>query len=80
MSLVEKVRGVIADTFGIPLDGIPPEAEYGTVEGWDSMGHIMLIGQLERVFQVTFTIQEIPNLTSIKGITQILTAKGISVQ
>lgn len=80
MSLEEKVRGVIADTFGIPLDCVPPEAEYGTVEGWDSMGHIMLIGQLERVFQVTFTIQEIPTLTSIKGINQILIAKGVSGQ
>ena len=77
MSLNERVRQVISAAFGVPLEQVPPQAAVGTVDGWDSMGHVALIGELERAFGTAITLDEAMNLTSVEQICRCLQSKSI---
>jgi len=49
-----RVRQTIVKTFGISDDGDPGDFRMGTLPGWDSLGHMRLITELEQEFGVTF--------------------------
>lgn len=44
------------------------ELSIGEVEGWDSLGHLTMISELERAFNVSFSIDVIPELRSLPAI------------
>jgi acyl carrier protein len=77
MTLEARVINTLAQAIGVAVSELDNNAEFGKVQAWDSMGHIMLIGELERAFGVIFTIQETAKLTSVRQIAECLRAKGL---
>jgi acyl carrier protein len=53
------VREVVARTFQLPLDAVSAETGYGNPEAWDSLGHLMLMMELETALQVHFSTEQI---------------------
>lgn len=43
---------------------------------WDSINHLNLVVELEDVFKVKFTVEEIERMNSVSGILAILNTKG----
>ena len=70
--LVDRVRQIVSATFEVPLDEISPQASYDTVEKWDSMGHLMLILEVEQEFKIQFAPEQAERMTSVPGIVGVL--------
>jgi acyl carrier protein len=45
------------------------------IQDWDSINHLNLIIELEDVFNITFSVEEIQELDSFEKILQLLTSK-----
>jgi acyl carrier protein len=69
-SLLKEVNQVIATTFGCAED-LPGKA-MGSIPGWDSMGHMMLVAALENHFDIRFPTHALAELTSPESIAQAI--------
>ena len=78
MNNQKKLFKTVADTFNINIDIVDINSSSNTLKGWDSLGMIKLITQLEQTFKVKFDILEIGELQNIKIIKEILEKKGIN--
>lgn len=69
--LVSRVQHVIEDTFKVPPSSDESYA-MGVVAGWDSLGHMRLVMELESAFGVTFPTYKLSELTSVPAIVNAL--------
>ena len=68
----DKIKEVISNMFGTPLNGINDQSSPDTIENWDSINHMKLITALEEEFDVEFTDEEILEMQNVKLIKYIL--------
>jgi len=69
-NLLTEVNKVIAVTFGCAED--LPQKAMGSIPGWDSMGHMMLVAALENHFDVRFPTHALAELTTPENIAQAI--------
>jgi len=75
MNILNRVMEIASKELEIPIEQVFPELSINTVESWDSLGHLNLILAIEEEFDVKFLTEEIPNLSSIKIITETVKKK-----
>ena len=68
----DKIKEVISNIFGTPLNEINGQSSPDTIENWDSINHMKLITALEEEFDVEFTDEEILEMQNVKLIKYIL--------
>lgn len=74
----ERVRNMVATIFNTPIEQVGPASSPETIEAWDSMGHLMLILELEQEFGVQIPPEEVEKMTSVAAIHQALARCGVS--
>ena len=72
MNHFARLRKAISQALEIPEKSVTPDLAIGSVEKWDSMGHLILVLAIEREFGIKFRTEEIPKLDSVGVITDIL--------
>ena len=70
---VEKIVGKV---FNVDPDELDDSACRDTVKGWDSMGHLNLILELEAEFKVRIAIADAMEMVSVERIKRILRNYG----
>ena len=70
-----KLQKVVADLFEVPHDQITDAAGPRTISGWDSIRHVELILACEQEFDIYFTPTELPLLSSVGGIRNVIQSK-----
>jgi len=70
--IITRVSKVFKKTF--ETDEFNPDlsGDMNNMVGWDSLKHISLIMELEKEFNVRFDYTEIPDLTTVKNIVDII--------
>lgn len=74
---MKRVKNVLATVLGIPSDTIDDTTSPQTVETWDSYNALMIVSELENVFQVSFTMEEVVSVTCVGDIRSALSKRGI---
>lgn len=72
----ERVRTIISNIFNTPADEINAGSSPETIEAWDSMGHLMLILELEQEFGIQIPPEEVEKMTSVGAVRQALARCG----
>ncbi len=72
MSIEERVRGVIAQVFGLDKSAVSSTASQESLEKWDSLGHMNLCVAIEEEFRVRLDDTQIVEMTSVPKVVQIL--------
>jgi acyl carrier protein len=78
--ILDRVRGCMQTALGLSdaeAAAIGGEATPLDVRGWNSLGHIQLILELEKVFGLTVAADDIAELASVPAILQLLERSGI---
>jgi acyl carrier protein len=70
------VEEVVSKTFGISSLELSDTSSRDTIGGWDSMGHITLIMELEQTFNVSLSIEDAMEMITVGNIKDILTRYG----
>jgi acyl carrier protein len=71
-----RLVDVFAQVFEQPADGFSDEASQDTVLNWTSLGHVALLVELERAYNVRFSNVEMTTMRSVGDIRSALTRKG----
>jgi len=74
--LEDRVRRLLADVVGAPVDDLAPAAPLNQLDGWESLNLLNLMIALEDEFKVSFTPEQAGELDSIEAIAGILTGMG----
>ena len=64
--LEKKLKKILAKTFGCKIDRINSKLSFGDLDSWDSMNHYKMASEIEKVFKINFSQDEIETLVSYK--------------
>lgn len=71
-TIFSKLAIIFKNIFGADIS-IPDEPK--DVDGWDSLHHIELVNEIEREFNVKFSMKEVLSFVSVKAIVERLSEK-----
>ena len=63
-----RIRRAVVTGLHITDDRYRPDLKLGDLDEWDSLGHLDLVAQLESEFNVSFSLDDIPTLTSLEAV------------
>jgi acyl carrier protein len=69
---IERVKNVVARTFNASPDVVTAEASLGQLPGWDSLGHLNLMMEIEKEFSVRFPTDKINQPATVAEICELL--------
>ncbi|NQV43422.1 MAG: acyl carrier protein [Rhodospirillales bacterium] len=79
MKNIDKVNIVFQTVFDDGELAVFPGMSAKDVVGWDSFNHINLIVALEEAFELSFTADEIDNMTCVGDLVSILQARDVDI-
>ncbi|MDF1698766.1 MAG: AMP-binding protein [Saprospiraceae bacterium] len=71
----ESIKTAASEAFGIAIDMLSMDDTAQSIDGWDSMAHLMFITILEKRFNIRFATSEMMNMTSLRTSERILKKK-----
>jgi acyl carrier protein len=71
------LQNAFARVLGIPQDSDFDSLAYGSTVGWDSVAHMALIAEIETVFDIMLSTEEVIGLSSFHQAKETLTKHGI---
>ena len=79
MSSNEKYDEVFMESFGIKKKDLNKNLKYESIESWDSVGHMSMIGNLEEVFDIVMEMDDIIDFSSYEEGKKILKKYNIEI-
>jgi acyl carrier protein len=70
--VIERIKYVIGQVLDIDFKEHGDQIDIFNCEEWDSMNHMRLILEIERVFSISLSDDEVLDMTSFKGICKII--------
>jgi acyl carrier protein len=71
----ERIKNVMAELWGLPVQQIPDNASPDVLAQWDSIAHLQLLLALEMEFEVQFPSEEMGKLLSLDTLENHLAAR-----
>ena len=72
MDLEKKVFEIIAQCLEISASDLSEETAIGDFPSWDSLGHMVIISELEKEFSIKFDMESIIDMEDIADIIEIV--------
>ena len=79
MDNLQKYEKAFIDSFELSDREILEELEYNSIEAWDSIGHMNLIGNLEDEFGILMEMDDIIDLSSYKKGMELLKKYDVDI-
>ncbi len=76
----EKFRSIVSTILGVSEERVTDDLSAETVDTWDSLNHINLLGALEQEFDVTLATEKLGDSQSVPRLKALLAEHGIAVQ
>ena len=74
---MKQLKKILSKVLGIGESSITDKTSPENVSSWDSFNTLMIISEIETVFNTKLTIQEAVNVKSVKDIKDILKNHGV---
>jgi len=72
MSNLDRLRVAFRTALALPEDYDVDKLEYRSIEKWDSLAHLSLVGEIEDAFDVMIDTDEVIDLSSFDKAVEIL--------
>ena len=72
---MKKFNEIVSKMFNIKIDDIRDDMSSKDIPNWDSMNYLLFIAELEKEFNVSFTMDEVLNSETLGTIRTILQSK-----
>jgi len=76
---MNRLKAVLSKVLGIAPDSINDKTSPANVESWDSFNGLMLASELEKEFNVKFTMEEVVSVKNVRDIKESLKKHGIKL-
>ena len=77
MVTVKRLNAILSKVLEIEEDSISDKTAPENVETWDSFNGLMLVSELEKTFNVKFTMEEVTAVKCVKDIKDALKRHGV---
>jgi acyl carrier protein len=74
-TILDQVRGVASDLFGVPLDRITAESSPEAIESWDSTQHLNFVLALEEKFGLQLSPEEMEQMRNVGEAARLVESK-----
>lgn len=78
MAVLNRVANVFGVVFGVDPGVVTKETVPDDIEKWDSLGHMKMVEELEKEFDLRFELDDMMEMVSVEQILEILAARGVS--
>ena len=68
----KKIYSLIANVLNIHIDKISLNTGIDNQSDWDSLNHILIMNEIEKVFRISLSPNDIINMTNVESISIIL--------
>ena len=75
--LNRRLAELASSLFCVPIEELSRDSAVGTLDAWDSLGHLRLILEIEKAFGIQFETRQIPEMTSLGQIQLELERRGL---
>jgi len=75
----KQVQDVFVESLGVAAGTDWSGLAYRGVEEWDSVAHMVLVGELEDAFDIMIETQDVIDMSSYPEVLRILTKYGVDV-
>ncbi|MCH8178367.1 MAG: acyl carrier protein [Proteobacteria bacterium] len=75
ITLTEALE-MMADAFNEPLENVRPDTPRDSIPGWDSMGALMLIAELDERFGIELTAEVSREMRQVQHVLDFLAQHG----
>jgi acyl carrier protein len=75
-----KLKGILAKVLLIDEAMVSDDMSRKKLEEWDSMAHLMLISEIEGVFDVAMSDDEIMGIQTVGDIKNVLKKLGVTIK
>ena len=73
--ILTKIQGAFKEAFGVEAQQVTLETAPANIPAWDSMGHLSLASNLERIFGISLDVDELMEMENVKAIVRIIQGK-----
>ncbi len=70
---------IVTEQLGIPKEQMSDTLTPADVPEWDSMNYLLFIGELEKQYGISFTMDEILNAASLGAVRALVIGKGVTL-
>lgn len=77
---MKRLNEILSRVLGIKENEINDKTSPGSVDSWDSFNGLMLVSELEKEFNVKFTMDEIVAVKCVKDIKDSLKKHGVKLK
>ena len=77
---MKRFKKILANILDIDESQITEETSSDNAETWDSFNGLMLVSELEKEFNVTFTMDEVRLIKSVRDIIEILKRYNVNLK
>ncbi len=67
-----RIHAVVSRVFRVSVDALRDDVRRGTLEEWDSLGHVMLVSALSEEFKIQISPERALQMYTIGDIKQII--------
>ena len=75
-TILEQVRGVASDLFGLPVNRITADSSPETIEAWDSTQHLNFVLALEEKFGLQLSPEEMEQMRNVGEAARLVESKA----
>jgi len=68
----KEIYGLIANILNIPIDKISLNTGIDNQSDWDSLNHILIMNEIEKVFEISLSPNDVINMINIESISNNL--------
>ncbi|MBI5762474.1 MAG: acyl carrier protein [Planctomycetes bacterium] len=76
---LDKFNNAVSAILGVAADEVVDSLSSESVDSWDSLNHINLIGALEQEFGVMLPTESIASFQSVAGLKSLLADHGVEL-
>jgi len=74
-AIIEKIRNAVVSVVRHEDFEMKDELTASQVGGWDSLSHMLIIAELEKVFNIKFKLKELNKLVNMGSLIQTIESK-----
>lgn len=76
---LDKFNNAVSAILGVTASEVVDSLSSESVDSWDSLNHINLIGALEQEFSIMLPTESIPAFQSVAGLKSLLADHGVEL-
>ena len=76
----EKLLTLLSEVFEVDADAIDNETSPDNLKTWDSFNTLKMIMKIEHEFKITFPLEDVVKIKSVKDIKKFLETNGLPIE